>query len=128
MPTVTTTTVDTGAVIALHHEEFRDELLTFAGAGTVLKGTLLARTTATGKLTPFVVGGAGGAGVAVALLTYDVVATGAGDIAVRALVRGVVNKNRLIIHADGNGVNITNAILDGLRDYGITPVDVALLS
>jgi hypothetical protein len=54
----------------------------------------------------------------------DVEALAAGDAGARVLVEGRVNRNRLIIAADGSGVNITPAILDQLRDYGITPVDV----
>lgn len=127
MPTMTTTTLEPYGNIELHGGEFRDELLVFAGAGTVAKGTILGRVTANGRLAPFATGASDGTEVPVAVLTYPVTATGAGNIAVRALVAGTVNKNRLIIHADGNGTNITNAILDKLRDMGIVPVDVALL-
>lgn len=127
MPNMVITNIETSQLIELHGGEFRDELLVFAGAGTVKKGTILARVTASGKLTPFVIGGANGAEVPKAILTYDVTRAGAGDEPIRALVKGVVNKNRLIVHADGTGANITNAHLDQLRDYGITPVDVANL-
>jgi hypothetical protein len=81
-----------------------------------------------GKLVPFNPAGAGGAQKPVAVLTYDVSRTGAGDVKIRALVKGVVNKNRLLIDVDGNGNNITSAILDQLRDMGIVPIDVAQLS
>jgi hypothetical protein len=114
--------------IELGFGQFRDELLTFAGAGTVLRGTLLARLTATLRLTPFVVGGAGGAGTPVGVLTYDVAAAGAGDVSCRVLEKGEVNRNRLIVHADGNGNALTNAHLDMLRNVGITPVDVQTLA
>ncbi|HET9954168.1 MAG TPA: head decoration protein [Polyangiaceae bacterium] len=127
MANIVTTTIPANGEIILHREEFRDELLVFAGAGTVKRGTILARVG--GNLVPFVAGGAGGAEVPVAVLATkdDVTATGAGNVSVRALVAGTVNKNRLIIHADGNGVNITNAILDKLRNVSIVAVDVAVL-
>lgn len=129
MPNITTTNyLYSAGAIELAYGMHRDELLTFAGAGTVLAGTILARSSATNKLVPFVIGGATGSGTPVAVMTYDVTATGAGDVSVRALVKGEVNRNRLIVAADGNGNNLTNAHLDMLRDYGITPVDVQTLA
>lgn len=110
--------------IELEGGKFRDEYLTAAGAHTFRKGTILARSSATGRLVPFAAGGANGADVPLAVLTYDVVATGAGDIPIRALVAGEVNRTRLIIDADGSGANVTAAIVDGLRNYGIVPTDV----
>lgn len=127
MPNIETSTTYIGGGIELQDGQFRDELLTFVGAATLLKGTILARL-ASGKLVPFAPGGSGGAEIPKALLTYDVTRASAGDEPIRALVRGVVNRNRLIIAADGNGNNITASHLDALRDYGITPIDVQQLS
>ena len=81
-----------------------------------------------GKLVPFVVGGVAGAGIAQSVATYPMVAAGAGDIAVRSLVSGEVRTERLIIDADGDGSNITDAILDSLRSYSIVPVSVGELN
>jgi hypothetical protein len=106
----------------------RDEVITFAGAAVLIPGTIMARITATGRLTPFVVGGALGAGTPVGVLTYEVSATGAGDVSCRVLVKGEVNRNRLIVHADQNGNALTPAHLDMLRNVGITPVDVQTLA
>jgi hypothetical protein len=116
-----------GGSIALDQAVHRDEVLVFAGAGTVLKGTLLGRVTATGKLKPMATAANDGSQNAQSVLTYDVTATGAGDVAIRAMVEGQVNRNRLIIALDGNGTNITPAILDQLRNFGIVPVDVQLV-
>ena len=129
MATMDVTTIKYANSIAIDGDAYgsRDEVLVFAGAGTVLRGTLLGRVTATGKLKPLATAAVDGSQNAVAVLTYDVTAAGAGDVAIRALVKGQVNRNRLIIALDGNGTNITPAILDQLRDYGITPVDVALV-
>lgn len=127
MANIEITNIDNGT-IALRHEEFRDDLLTFIGATTVLAGTLLARDSVSGKLIPFVVGGVTNEdGIPKAVITYDVTAAVAGDVAVRALVAGTVNKDRLIVNADGTGLNITTVILDMLRDYGIPAVDVEQL-
>lgn len=127
MPNLTVTNNDLGSVI-LKDAEFRDELLIFAGAGTVVEGTILARVTASGKLTPFVIGGAGGAEIPKAILTYGVTAAGAGDESIRAGVSGSYRKERLVVDADGDGSNITNAILDQLREYGLVPIDVEELA
>lgn len=83
---------------------------------------------ADGKIVPFAIDGDGGAQNPKAILTYDVTATGAGDVAIRAGVAGAYRKERLIIDADGDGSNITDAILDQLRDYGLVPIDVQELN
>lgn len=83
---------------------------------------------ADGKLVPFTPAGSRGDQIPVAVLTYEVTATGAGTLAIRALVAGVVNKRRLIIDVDGDGDNITDAILDQLRDMGIVALDVEQLA
>lgn len=82
---------------------------------------------ADGKLVPFVASGAGGVQVPCAVLTYEVTKASSGDLPIRALVAGRVNKTRLIIDADGTGANVTNAVCDGLRARGITPIDVLQL-
>lgn len=124
---MTVTNVDLGNVI-LQDAKFRDELLTFAAGGTVKEGTILARDSASGKLVPFVVGGVTNEnGIPKAIVTYDVTATAAGDVAIRAGVAGGYRKERLVIDADGDASNITDAILDQLRDYGLVPVNVAEL-
>lgn len=120
------TNVDWGSVI-LQDAKFRDELLTFGAAGTVKEGTILARDTASGKLVPFASAGTGGAEVPKAIVTYDVTASAAGDVAIRAGVAGGFRKERLVIDADGDDSNVTDAILDQLRDYGLVPVNVSEL-
>lgn len=128
MPNLVITNVDTGNVI-LANARFEDGPLTFAGAGTVKSGTILARDSATNKFVPFVVGGAtNGNGIPKAVLTYDVTATGAGDITIRAAVEGHFRKERLVIAADGNDTNVTAAVRDQLRDYGLVAFNVKELS
>ncbi len=127
MANLETTEIDTGTFL-LETGEQEDGLLTFAGADTYVKGTILARHSGNGKFVLFVKGGSSnGNGVAKAVLLDDTTATGAGDVMVRALVEGRVVKSRLVIDADGDDSNIDGAVMDGLRDYGITPVIVGQL-
>lgn len=128
MANITITNCDLGNVI-LEGADIRDELLTFAGAATVLAGTILARDSVSLLLVPFEKGGSTNEnGIPKAVLTYDVTAAGAGDEAVRVCVGGKVRKERLIIDADGDGSNIDDAVLDQLRDYAIIPIDVQELN
>jgi hypothetical protein len=121
------TNVDYGSV-ALRDVAFRDEVITFGGADTLAAGTILARASNTLKLVIFVKGGSTNEnGIPKAVLTHAVVATGAGDVPVRALVGGVVKRQRLIIDAQGDGSAVDAAVLDQLRDYGIVAEDCAQL-
>ena len=128
MVNLTTTNNDLGDSI-LSNAEFKDELLTFAGAATVIAGTILARDSVSLKLVPFVKGGVTNEnGIPKAVVTYDVTAAGAGDIAIRAGVFGNYRKENLVIDADGDDTNIDNAVIDELRDYGLTPLNVSELN
>ena len=128
MPDPTITNNDLGNVI-LRSGKFEDGLLTFAGAGTVLEGTILARDSVSLKYVPFVKGGAtNGNGIPKAVLTYPVTAAGAGDEAIRAGISGEYRKEKLVIDADGDASNIDGAVKDQLRDYELTPVDVQELN
>jgi len=72
MANVTITNNDIGRVI-LEEGKFRDDALTFAGAGTVIAGTSLARDSVSLKLVPYVIGGGTNQnGIPKAILTYDV--------------------------------------------------------
>ena len=120
--------VDLGSII-LQNGQFRDDLLTFAGAATVIEGTILARDSASLKLVPYVKGGVTNEnGIPKAVLTYDVVAAGAGDEAVRDMVSGSVRAELLVIDADGDASNIDAAVLDQLRAYSLVSIDVQELN
>lgn len=80
------------------------------------------------KLVPFNPAGAGGAQFPTHILTYEVSRTGAGDVKVRALVKGEVDKNRLIIDVDGSNANVTTTVIQQLRELGIIVTDVQSLS
>lgn len=128
MANLTITNLDLGNVI-LQEVDARDELLTFTGAGTVLEGTILARDSVSEKLIPFVKGGSTNEdGIPKAVISYEVVATGAGDEAIRALVAGKVRKQRLVIFADGDSSNVDDVVIDQLRDFSIIALDVQELN
>jgi len=124
---MTVTNINTASV-ELCDPEYRDNLLTFAGAGTVAAGTILARDSVSLKLIPFVKGGSTNEnGIPKAIVTYNVTAAGAGDVSIRAAIAGKFRKEQLIINADGDDSNIDGAVLDQLRDYGLVSVDVTEL-
>ena len=125
MPNINVTNVNIGPSPILQDADFRDDLLTFAGAATVAAGTILARDSVSLKLVPFVKGGTtNGNGDPKAVLTYDVEAGAAGDVPVRAGITGKYRKELLIIAADGDDSEVDAAVIDQLRDYGLTPIDV----
>lgn len=111
---------DLGSVLNEGPHHFRDEVINFAGAGTLAAGTILARDSVSLKLVPFVSGGTTNQnGIPRAVLQDPVTATGAGDRPCRPVLGGKVNFNRLIIAADGNNTNVTASVLDQLRAAGI---------
>jgi hypothetical protein len=113
----------------LQDADFRDELLTLAGADSIAAGTILARDSVSLKLVLFVKGGSTNQnGIPKAILTYPVTSTGAGDVPIRAGVSGKFRKEKLIIDADGTGANIDAAVLDQLRDYSLVPINVTELN
>lgn len=125
MPNINVTNVDMGPSPILQNASFRDDVLTFAGADTFVAGTILARDSVSGNLVPFVKGGVTNEnGIPKAILTYDVEAAGAGDVPIRAGVAGEYRKEQLVIDADGDDSNIDAVVIDQLRDYGLTPIDV----
>jgi hypothetical protein len=99
------------------------------GATDFIVGDKFSLTVAAdGDLVPYVIAGLGGSQVPIAILTYDVTATGAADIPIRAGVSGSYRKERLVIDADGDDSNITDAIMDQLRVYGLVPINVKELN
>lgn len=117
MGNITTTNCDSGS-FEISGGVFEDDSLTFGAAGTVKAGTILARDSVSLKLVPFVKGGATNEnGIPKAMITYDVVATGAGNLPVRVMVGGTGSFNRAIIHADGTNANIDKKVIDQVREF-----------
>lgn len=128
MANLNSTPVNLSSVI-LKDGEFRDEILDFTNAGTVLAGTILARDSSSSKLVPFVKGSTDDdLGIPKSVLTYDVVASIAGGVSIRDMISGSVRAERLIINADGNGSRIDASVLDQLRVYSLISIDVQELN
>ena len=90
------------------------------GATDFVAGDKFALTvSADGKMYPYATDGLGGVQKPLMVITYDVVATAAGNVTCSPMKTGEVRKERLIIAADGDDSNITDAILDELRSAGI---------
>lgn len=128
MSNLTITTNDLKSPI-LEEGSFRDDVVTFAGADTFAAGTILARDSVSDKLVLFVKGGSTNEnGIPKAILTYDLTASGAGDVQIRAGVAGKYRKEKLIIDADGDDSNIDSVVIDQLRAYGLIAIDVQELN
>lgn len=82
--------------------------LTAAGAGVIKRGTLLAA--ASGKYTAVAA-----SGIAVAVLAADVLAEAAGDVVATVYVRGIFNREKLVV-AEGDTADVHE---DELRKIGI---------
>ena len=118
------TNIDLGSSI-LEDAIFRDDEMTFAGADVMAPGTILARDSVSGLLVIFVVGGVTNEnGIPKVITTQEIVGTGAADFPARVAVSGRFRKEKLIIDADGDDSNIDAAVIDQLRDFGLTPIDV----
>lgn len=128
MSNITITNVEPSKVVVKRGEFEHSNVVTLAGApaGNVLKeGTILARSTSTGKFIPYEKGGStDGNGVPQAVLIYDVPADAAGDFAIDAMISGVVKKFKLIILADGDASNVDASVTDLMKDKGLTVVEV----
>lgn len=125
MPNVTVTDVDLGSVIVHADAYEHDALVTFGGADVYVAGTILARDTSTQKFIAYVKGGSSnGNGVPRAILTHELTATLAGDLAASVLVAGEINQRRLVIDADGDASNVDGNVRDLLRQTGLIAVDV----
>lgn len=94
--------------------------ITDGGTDFAAGDTATLTVAADGKMVPFDPAGAGGAQIPLAVLTYEVTRTGAGNEPIRAMVSGSVLKPRLVIDS---GATITAAHLDQLRDFGIVAQD-----
>lgn len=127
MANINITNVDLGSVLLKASPlEFREDTLIVAATTTLVEGTILARDSVSLKLVAYIKGGVTNEnGIPKTVLTYDVAnATGAPvDNAVRVPALASVRKQRLVIDADGDDTNIDAAVIDQLRDYGITPIN-----
>jgi hypothetical protein len=126
MANITITNIDTGSVV-LEKVGEAEGLLQNAVASevTFLAGTILARDASDLKFYPYADAGLDGLDAAKFVLPYEVTLAASASGAVTVLTAGKVNQDRLVIHDE---TAITQAHLDQLRDYGITPVNVQQLA
>jgi hypothetical protein len=94
----------------------------------VVGDTATLTVAADGKLVPFNPAGVGGEQFPLMVLPYEVTRTGSGNVAIRALAEGDVNRTRLVIDVDGHGNNVTASIVDQLRAAGINATATKQLS
>ena len=129
MANITITNNDLGNVILESGQFADDKLLTLAGADVIAEGTILAIDSVSLKYVLFVKGGLTNEnGIPKAVMTYGTESSGAGDIAIRPMISGVVRKERLVIDADGDASNVDQAVEDQLRDYSIVVKSVTELN
>jgi len=125
---ITITNVDLGSIFLQSFAiGFENDTLTVPANTTISEGTILARDSVSGNLVPFVTDGSTNEnGIPKTVISYDVVngTTSAVNQAVRVPVTAKVRAQRLIIQADGDNSNVTAAVKDQLRDFGIHPIAV----
>lgn len=99
-------------------------------SGTVKKGTLLARNTATKNLTVYVSGGGDGTAEPVAVMPIEVVWTGAGNKQLSVIKGGKLAKNKLVKHDDATALDVL--VLDKLHKnsaiVAVTGTDLSVYS
>lgn len=117
MANITITNIDTGSVM-LGGEEWEDAVFPAAAAGIVPAGTVFEKSG-----TDYVFAAAAPtAGAALAVLPYDLDVAGAGDVAVRLLIAGRVDRTRLKLN--GSALPVPQTVVDALRDFSIIAVPV----
>jgi len=119
MSNITITNSNTTSLVVFD-AVYLDDTVTFAGAGTLKAGTILARNSSTLKLVPYVKGGStNGNGIPKAVILDAITAAGAGDLPCKPIVSGRLRKDYLVIDADGDASNVDAAVIDELRDFTI---------
>ena len=128
MPTLEITN-NSSVDVVIWEPVFGSGVVTFAGAATLLPGTILARDTGTLKFVPFVKGGVvAGNGIPTAVLLNELVATGAGDLPASPIIGGRMRLSELVINADGDSSNVDEAVEDQLRDFGLVVLSTQQLA
>ena len=102
--------------------------VTDAGTDFIVGDSFTLTVAADGKLVPYAIAGAGGAQNPLAVLLNELTSTGAGDLPDRPIIAGRVRRGDLVIDADGDASNLTDAIVDQLRDVGIIALSTTQLA
>ena len=113
-------TTNSAVNVVVSDPVFQADTVTFAGAGTMIAGTILARNVSTNKLVPFVNGGTAAVnGTPCAVLLDDLVAAGAGDEVARPIIAGKLRFSKLVIDGDGDNSAIDEDVKDQCRRTGL---------
>lgn len=80
------------------------------------------------KVAPYSPTGSNGLEKIRGVLTHEITRATSGDESIKMLTRGKVARSDLVIHADGDGDNITQEILDQLSDIGIDAIEETQLA
>ena len=128
MANIEITNVDLGSSL-LESEGAADGTIAFGGADILVDGTIIARDTTNDKFQIYAKDGVtNGNGTPVGILTYELEATGAGDLPIRVVVGGRFRKERLVIDADGDDQNIDGQVRDELQQTGLIAIDTEQLA
>ena len=111
--------------VAIWEPVHEDAVATFGGAATWPAGSVLGKVTATGKYVRFAPGAADGSEIPLAVLSQDVTADAAGDVAIRPVIAGRVRAGDLVNNVDAA---LTAVQLDQLRDYSIIALGTTQLA
>ena len=111
--------------IVLWEPVHEDAVAVFGGAATWPAGSVLGKVTASGKYARFAPGAADGSEVPIAVLSQEVEAAGAGDVAIRPLIAGRVRAGDLVNNVDAA---LTAPQIDQLRGYSIIALGTTQLA
>lgn len=118
-------TTNSTSGVAIWDPVHEDATLAFGAAETWPAGAVLGKVTASGKYVRFDPGAGDGSETPKAVLTQEVTAAGAGDVAGRPAIAGRVRAGDLVNNA---GAALTGAQLDQLRDYSIIALGTTQLA
>ena len=111
------------AGLAVYSPVYSEEIVTL-DQGVTLRGTILARSTTTNKLVPYVKNGADGNGVINSVMGFTVTTDTAGDYKLDVLIGGVIRRGKLISGSGDVGLDE----IDRLRSIGIVAKIVLQMS
>jgi hypothetical protein len=101
-------------------EDTEQGVITGSGADSFIRGTILGVITATGKYYPYNTGDSpSGTNIPKAILLNDVTTSASADYPAGIMLTGEIDEDKVMIDGGTQGANITQAIKDLLRTYGI---------
>jgi len=118
MANISITNYDTSLGIRSEHTE--QAVIAGQGTDNFIRGTILGRITSGGKYYPYNTGNSpSGTNVPVAILLNEVDTTVSVDSPCGVMLTGEIDEDKCMIDGGTIGANITEAIKDTLRTYGI---------